>query len=52
MDILDKYASIAERHAALVTHGADPFGVCMEDIRSPTQAVIDGKPVILFGTNS
>ena len=52
MDILDKYASIAERHAALVTHGADPFGVCMEDIRSPTEAVIDGKPVILFGTNN
>jgi 7-keto-8-aminopelargonate synthetase-like enzyme len=52
MDILDKYAAIAERHASLLEHGADPFAVCMDDIRSPTEAVVGGKTVILFGTNN
>jgi 7-keto-8-aminopelargonate synthetase-like enzyme len=52
MDILDKYAVIAERHASLLEHGADPFAVCMDDIRSPTEAVVGGKTVILFGTNN
>ena len=52
MDILDKYAAIAARHDQLLDVGADPFAVCMEQINSPTEAVINGKPVILFGTNN
>ena len=52
MDIMDKYAAIAARHDQLLEVGADPFAVCMQEIRSPTEAVIEGKPVILFGTNN
>ena len=52
MDILDKYATIAARHDQLLEAGEDPFGVCMEKICSPTEALIGGKPVILFGTNN
>ncbi|HMB77725.1 MAG TPA: pyridoxal phosphate-dependent aminotransferase family protein [Kiloniellaceae bacterium] len=52
MDILDKYDGIAERHDQLLAKGADPFNVCMDRIVSATEAIVDGKPVILFGTNN
>jgi 7-keto-8-aminopelargonate synthetase-like enzyme len=52
MDILEKYAAISARHDQLLEAGKDPFGVCMEKICSPTEAVVKGRPVILFGTNN
>lgn len=52
MDILDKYDSIAERHDQLLANGAEPFGLCMDRIVSATEAIVEGKPVILFGTNN
>ena len=52
MDIFDKYSGISERHGQLLAQGADPFAVCMDKIVSATEALVNGKPVILFGTNN
>ncbi len=52
MDLLDKFTRLSELREALFGSGRNPFGVCMDDVRSATEAVIDGRPVILAGTNN
>ena len=52
MDIFDKYAQFAGRHAKLLELGADPFAVRLDELRSATEADIDGRPTILAGTNN
>ena len=52
MDIFDKYAQFAGRHEQLLELGADPFAVRLDDIHSATEALIDGRPTILAGTNN
>ncbi len=52
MDILDKYNSIAQRHAGLLDVGADPFAVRMDKVVSATEALINGRKTILAGTNN
>jgi len=50
-DLFSKFdALIAERSALMDTGVRDPFGIVMEQILSPTEAVINGKPTILVGT--
>jgi 8-amino-7-oxononanoate synthase len=41
---------IAERQALLDTGVRDPFGIVMDEVLSPTLAVIKGKETILLGT--
>jgi 8-amino-7-oxononanoate synthase len=52
MDIFDKYALIAGRHDKVVQAGADPFGVCVGEVLSATEARINGRDTILVGTNN
>jgi 8-amino-7-oxononanoate synthase len=52
MDIFDKYALIAGRHDKVAEAGGDPFGVCVEEVRSATEARIKGRDTILVGTNN
>jgi 8-amino-7-oxononanoate synthase len=52
MDLFDKYASISGRHQQVVRAGADPFGVCVEEIHSATEARVNGRDTILVGTNN
>jgi 8-amino-7-oxononanoate synthase len=52
MDIFDKYAQFAGRHEQLLSLGADPFAVRVDDLHSATEAEIDGRPTILAGTNN
>ncbi|MCB2055805.1 MAG: aminotransferase class I/II-fold pyridoxal phosphate-dependent enzyme [Geminicoccaceae bacterium] len=52
MDIFAKYAEVRARHARLLEAGADPFGQRIDEIRSATEAVVDGRPTILLGTNN
>jgi 8-amino-7-oxononanoate synthase len=52
MDIFDKYALIAGRHDKAVQAGADPFGVCVGEVLSATEARINGRDTILVGTNN
>ena len=52
MSLLDKHAAIGAQLAQLGEGGDSPFGLCFEQITSPTEGVLDGKPTILFGTNN
>ena len=50
-DLFSKFdALIAERQALLDTGVRDPYAIVMTEVRSPTEAVINGKPTILLGT--
>ena len=50
-DLFSKFdALIAERAALIDTGVRDPFGIVMEEVRSPTEAVIKGRETILLGT--
>ncbi|MDB5706180.1 MAG: 8-amino-7-oxononanoate synthase, partial [Sphingomonas bacterium] len=50
-DLFTKYdALIAERQALLDTGVRDPFAIVMDEVKSPTVAVIKGKETILLGT--
>lgn len=52
MSLLDKFNDLSDQHQKILSFGDDPFGVTMETVLSPTQAVIGGRPVILAGTNN
>ncbi|UZK67906.1 serine palmitoyltransferase [Sphingomonas sp. M1-B02] len=41
---------IAERQALIDTGVTDPFAIVMEQVKSPTEAVISGRDTILLGT--
>ncbi len=50
-DLFSKFDGlIAEREALMDTGVRDPFGIVMDEIKSPTIAVIKGKETILVGT--
>ncbi len=50
-DLFSKFDGlIAEREALAGTGVRDPFGIVMDEIKSPTVAVIQGKETILVGT--
>jgi 8-amino-7-oxononanoate synthase len=50
-DLFSKFdALIAERQALLDTGVRDPFAIVMDEVKSPTLAVIKGKETILLGT--
>jgi 8-amino-7-oxononanoate synthase len=52
MDIFDKYALVSGRHSKVVQAGADPFGVCVNEVMSATRGRINGRDTILVGTNN
>lgn len=52
VDLLDKFEKIAANRDQLSAVGRDPTGIVIERIISPTEAIIDGKPTILVGTNN
>ena len=50
-DLMSKFDGlIAERQALIDTGVTDPFAIVMDEVRSPTQAVIAGRETILLGT--
>jgi 8-amino-7-oxononanoate synthase len=50
-DLFSKFDPlIAEREALAATGVRDPFGIVMDEIKSPTVAMIKGKETILVGT--
>src|SRR4029453_15715346 len=52
MGFFDRFKTIREVHGAVKACGADPFGVKMDRIVSATEAVIEGRPTILGGSNN
>ncbi|RYE52172.1 MAG: 8-amino-7-oxononanoate synthase, partial [Rhizobiaceae bacterium] len=50
-DLFSKFDPlIAERDALLATGVRDPYGIVMDKVLSPTEAMISGKRTILLGT--
>jgi len=50
-DLMGKFDRlIAERQALLDSGVIDPFAIVMDEVRSPTEAVIGGRETILLGT--
>jgi 8-amino-7-oxononanoate synthase len=52
MGLLEKFRQVAEARRALTRASADPFGVTVERMLSPTEAVVNGRRMILAGTNN
>ncbi|MFZ4380782.1 MAG: serine palmitoyltransferase [Sandarakinorhabdus sp.] len=51
IDLLAKYDPLIAEHAGLLATGVrDPFGIVMEKVLSPTEAIIKGRHTILLGT--
>jgi 8-amino-7-oxononanoate synthase len=50
-DLMSKFDNlIAERQALIDTGVTDPFAIVMDQVKSPTEAVIAGRDTILLGT--
>lgn len=52
MTILDKFAPLADARKALHNLGVDPFAVEFDRVTSPVEAEIDGRPVLILGSNN
>ncbi len=52
MSLFDKFQTLAKDREALLSVGFDPFGTPIEKVFSPTEAQIDGRRIILAGTNN
>ncbi len=50
--MLEKYADLKAAYARLGSGGRNPFSVAFEQMLSPTEAMLDGRPVLLLGTNN
>ncbi len=52
MTLLDKFEPLQQARDRLRALGIDPFNVVVEKILSPTEAIVEGRRVILAGTNN
>ena len=52
MSIFDKFQKLDEARQAMEENHSDFFNIVMEDILSATEAVINGRPMLLAGTNN
>lgn len=53
MSLFEKFQSTAAQYYALREEtGRDPFGVSMDEMKGPTRAMVDGKEIVLAGTNN
>ncbi|NOX84066.1 MAG: aminotransferase class I/II-fold pyridoxal phosphate-dependent enzyme [Alphaproteobacteria bacterium] len=53
MSLFDKFQTTATQYKALREGiGRDPFGVSMDEMKGPTRAMVNGKEIVLAGTNN
>jgi 8-amino-7-oxononanoate synthase len=52
MSVFDKFQKLAEARQAIEENHCNFFNIVMEDIHSATEAVINGRPMLLAGTNN
>jgi 8-amino-7-oxononanoate synthase len=52
MSIFSKFDDIRTAYDALDKSGRNPFDIRFEKILSPTEAILDGRNILLFGTNN
>ena len=51
-DIFEKFEKVGQRAEAVMSLGKLPFGMTFGEILSPRRAMVDGREVILAGTNN
>ena len=52
MSIFSKFDDVRSAFESLTSIGRNPFGIRFDEILSPTEAVLDGRRILLFGTNN
>jgi 8-amino-7-oxononanoate synthase len=52
MALFDRFESLMRSHDAIKATGIDPFGVRMDRVLSPTEAIVKGRRTLLAGTNN
>jgi 8-amino-7-oxononanoate synthase len=52
MDIFYKFRQLAEVRRSMEKNCSEFFNIILEDISSPTEAVVNGRQTLLFGTNN
>ncbi|MBG1230941.1 serine palmitoyltransferase [Aestuariivirga litoralis] len=52
VDLLDKHRGVMERFQRMTDMGINGLGVTNDKMLSPTRAVVDGREIILAGTNN
>lgn len=52
MSIKARIAAVDAAYGALRALGRDPSSLTFDEVRSPTEAVLESRPVTLFGTNN
>ena len=52
MGLFDRHAGLLEAYRDVRTTGYDPFQIRMERVLSPTEAIINGRKMLLVGTNN
>lgn len=52
MDLFAKFAPLAAGYRPLAERGHHPFKVNIDRVLSPTEAIVDGRPTLLVGTNN
>ena len=52
MSIFSKFDDVRSAFTALTQGGRNPFGIRFDKILSPTEAILDGRRILLFGTNN
>jgi 8-amino-7-oxononanoate synthase len=52
MPLFSKFEKLARDRATLLSGGFDPFGAPIDQVFSPTEAMINGRRIILAGTNN
>lgn len=50
--LMDKFAPVAAMRADIEASGIDPTGVVIERMLSTTEAIVEGRPTVLAGTNN
>jgi 8-amino-7-oxononanoate synthase len=52
MHLMDRFQPLLDLYRTVRATGSDPLGVILERIISPSEAIINGRPTILAGTNN
>ena len=52
MGLMNRFQRLLELYRTTQATGSDPLGIMLERTISPTEAIVNGRPIILAGTNN
>jgi 8-amino-7-oxononanoate synthase len=50
--LAERFSDLSRERGHLAEAGINPFGICMDEVTTATEAVINGRPTLLLGTNN